>query len=54
MNRSRLANRVQLSSDGHKPYLSAVEEAFGDEDARNGIPDVIRARPEIEIKEAAS
>lgn len=26
---SRLANRVQLSTDGHKAYLSAVESAFG-------------------------
>jgi len=26
---SRLAHRVQLSSDGHKPYLEAVEGAFG-------------------------
>jgi IS1 family transposase len=26
---SRLANRVQLTSDGHKAYLEAVEEAFG-------------------------
>lgn len=25
----RLRNRVQLTSDGHKPYLEAVEEAFG-------------------------
>lgn len=25
----RLANRVQLTSDGHKPYLQAVEGAFG-------------------------
>jgi IS1 family transposase len=25
----RLANRVQLTSDGHKPYLAAVEESFG-------------------------
>lgn len=25
----RLANRVQLTSDGHKPYLAAVERAFG-------------------------
>ena len=24
-----LANRVQLTSDGHKAYLRAVEEAFG-------------------------
>jgi len=27
--RSRLANRVQLSTDGHRPYLEAVEGAFG-------------------------
>ena len=27
--RDRLANRVQLTSDGHRAYLSAVEEAFG-------------------------
>ena len=25
----RLANRVQLTSDGHKAYLEAVEQAFG-------------------------
>jgi IS1 family transposase len=29
--KSRLANRVQLTTDGHKAYLEAVEEAFGDE-----------------------
>src|SRR6185312_10010371 len=29
--RSRLATRVQLTTDGHKAYLSAVEEAFGDD-----------------------
>ncbi len=27
--RGRLANRVQLTTDGHKAYLRAVEEAFG-------------------------
>lgn len=27
--KSRLANRVQLTTDGHKAYLMAVEEAFG-------------------------
>jgi len=27
--RQRLANRVQLTTDGHSAYLSAVEEAFG-------------------------
>jgi len=26
---SRLANRVQLTTDGHKPFLEAVEGAFG-------------------------
>jgi IS1 family transposase len=27
----RLANRVQLTTDGHRPYLEAVEAAFGDD-----------------------
>ena len=26
---SRLASRVQLTTDGHRPYLEAVEGAFG-------------------------
>jgi len=26
---ARLAHRVQLTTDGHRPYLSAVESAFG-------------------------
>ena len=25
----RLANRVQLTTDGHRPYLTAVEDTFG-------------------------
>lgn len=29
--RERLANRVQLTTDGHKAYLQAVEGAFGDD-----------------------
>jgi len=28
---SRLANRVQLTTDGYKPYLMAVQDAFGTE-----------------------
>ena len=28
---SRLANRVQLTSDGHKTYLNAVPAAFGED-----------------------
>ena len=27
----RLAHRIQLTSDGHKPYIQAVEDAFGAE-----------------------
>lgn len=27
----RLANRVQITSDGHRPYLEAVDKAFGSE-----------------------
>ena len=29
--KARLANRVQLTTDGHKAYLNAVEDAFGAE-----------------------
>lgn len=29
--RARLANRAQLTSDGHRAYLEAVEGAFGDD-----------------------
>ncbi len=28
---SRLANRVQLTTDGHRPYLTAVEQSFGND-----------------------
>jgi IS1 family transposase len=27
----RLAHRIQLTTDGHKPYLTAVSDAFGDQ-----------------------
>jgi IS1 family transposase len=27
--RGRIVNRIQLTSDGHKPYIAAVEDAFG-------------------------
>ena len=26
---SRLANRIQLTSDGHRAYLDVVDDAFG-------------------------
>ena len=29
--KGRLANRVQLTSDGHRPYLTAVDAVFGDD-----------------------
>jgi IS1 family transposase len=29
--RARLANRVQLTTDGHRPYLEAVQDTFGKE-----------------------
>src|ERR1700688_2517541 len=29
--KSRLANRVQLTSDGHRPYLQAVDAVFGED-----------------------
>src|SRR3954470_16652370 len=35
--RGRLANRVQLTTDGHRAYLQAVEEAFG-ADIDYGMP----------------
>lgn len=52
--RSRLTHRVQLTTDGHKAYLSAVEEAFGaDVDyamliklyGNDGVPDETRYSP---------
>ena len=27
--KARLANKVQLTTDGYKPYFAAVEDAFG-------------------------
>jgi IS1 family transposase len=29
--RTRIVNRVQLTSDGHRPYLTAVDTVFGDD-----------------------
>ncbi len=51
---SRLAHRVQLTTDGHKPYLKAVEKAFGwnrvdyamGEEIRTRTPDLRRKRPD--------
>lgn len=48
--RSRLANRVQLTTDGHAAYLRAVEEAFDDVDYAQLVkiygeaPEAVRGR----------
>jgi IS1 family transposase len=44
--RSRLANRVQLTSDGHKAYLEAVEGAFGSDIDYAMLVKVFGAAPE--------
>jgi IS1 family transposase len=44
--RDRLANRVQLTSDGHKAYLEAVEGAFGSDVDYAQLVKVYGAAPE--------
>lgn len=44
--RQRLANRVQLTSDGHKAYLEAVEGAFGDDVDYAQLVKIYGASPE--------
>ncbi len=44
--RSRLANRVQLTSDGHKAYLEAVEGAFGSDVDYAMLVKIFGASPE--------
>lgn len=48
---ARLANRVQLTTDGHKAYLSAVDDAFGG-DIDYAMLDKIYAAPKS--KESAT
>jgi len=47
---SRLANRVQLTTDGHKMYLSAVEDAFGGEIDFSQIVKLYGNTPESEVR----
>jgi IS1 family transposase len=47
--RSRLANRVQLTSDGHKAYLEAVEGAFGGDVDYAQLVKIYGASPESAI-----
>lgn len=44
--RQRLANRVQLTSDGHKAYLEAIEGAFGDDVDYAQLVKIYGASPE--------
>ena len=44
--RSRLANRVQLTSDGHRAYLEAVEGAFGGDVDYAQLVKIYGTRPE--------
>jgi hypothetical protein len=47
---SRLANRVQLTSDGHRPYLQAVEAAFADQVDYSMLVKIYGADPQAEIR----
>jgi hypothetical protein len=44
--RFRLANRVQLTSDGHKAYLEAVEGAFGSDIDYAMLVKVVEGNPD--------
>src|SRR6202795_2492678 len=47
---SRLANRVQLTSDGHRPYLTAVDAAFGDDVDYAMLVKIYGADPQAETR----
>ena len=46
--KTRLANRVQLTSDGHRAYLEAVEDAFGDDIDYAQLVKIYGTAPEAE------
>ena len=46
--KTRLANRVQLTSDGHRAYLEAVESAFGDDVDYAQLVKIYGTTPEAE------
>jgi IS1 family transposase len=48
--RERLANRVQLTSDGHRPYLTAVDAAFGDDVDYAMLVKIYGADPQAEVR----
>ncbi|WP_316214954.1 MULTISPECIES: helix-turn-helix domain-containing protein [unclassified Bradyrhizobium] len=48
--RDRLAERVQLTSDGHRPYLTAVDTAFGDDVDYAMLVKIYGADPQAETR----
>ncbi len=50
----RMANRIQLTSDGHKAYLQAVEESFGGAIDYAQLIKVYGAAPESEKRYSAA
>ncbi|MDO8491641.1 MAG: IS1 family transposase, partial [Dehalococcoidia bacterium] len=48
--RQRLANRVQLTTDGHKMYLEAVEGAFGQDVDYGMLVKLYGAEPPMEAR----
>jgi IS1 family transposase len=48
--RSRLTNRVQLTSDGHRPYLTAVDAVFGENVAYAMLVKIYGADPQAETR----
>jgi len=47
---SRLADRVQLTSDGHRPYLHAVEAAFADQVDYAMLIKIYGSDPQAEVR----
>jgi IS1 family transposase len=47
---SRLKNKVQLTTDGHKMYLNAVEEAFGGDIDFSQLIKIYGHNPESEVR----
>ena len=47
---SRLANRVQLTTDGHKAYLEAVEKAFGADVDYSQLIKLYGSSPETDVR----
>ena len=46
----RLKNKIQLTTDGHKMYLEAVEDAFGSEIDFSQLVKIYGINPDSEIR----